>query len=568
MKTLLRGGAVALTLAVLVTLAARQEQAKGFYNLTGWEWQNSTANWRLNNNFPASAGTTANVLTAMQDSANAWHDQACADFTFNYLGSTSSTSVSPNGNNIVFYSSAAGNGTLAVTTSWGTGGPGGVTYFSDFDIRFYGDISWSTSPNGSQYDIQGVATHEFGHALGMDHSTTVSTATMWASTGAGSNSVSRRSLEMDDINGVLALYGMDPTCGGGVLPSPNPPQWSSTPSAIATGILMTAVPGNPSPVEYFFEFLGTGAGGDSSGWLTTPSYFDNGSQPNQAYSYRFKMRSGIDNNLETSWSSIESYTTPAATPGLVSVDAISNRSFQITGIAPNGNPVSTFYAIQVGSMFVNSSGALQATETWLPGITWAGVTVNGLDRVTNYAVQAKARNSALVETGFGPTTNVSTLLMHEPWAAGTVLDGNGDPENVLTINGSAGNPLRQVVTAPGTPFSLDLAKPSQNGGSVAAWILWARFGEPDLGDEYALPTGIGTLTFIPCDILPVPGSITVGSTYGQLACPPQLPAPLAPANVYTHPGFFFPVVNLTFQAVIEASPGVLRTTNAVIFVNQ
>jgi hypothetical protein len=55
-----------------------------------------------------------------------------------------------------------------------------------------------------EIDLQGVAAHEYGHALGLDHSD-VGGTTMWPSiTGSGS---AQRSIEEDDINGVKAIYG-------------------------------------------------------------------------------------------------------------------------------------------------------------------------------------------------------------------------------------------------------------------------------------------------------------------------------------------------------------------------
>jgi Matrixin len=74
-------------------------------------------------------------------------------------------------------------------------------------IRYIATWTWQDGPAGVSggIDIQGVATHEIGHALGLGH-TGVSGSTMTAFiSGAG---VSQRSIENDDVNGVRAVYGV------------------------------------------------------------------------------------------------------------------------------------------------------------------------------------------------------------------------------------------------------------------------------------------------------------------------------------------------------------------------
>lgn len=56
---------------------------------------------------------------------------------------------------------------------------------------------------GGLIDIQGIMTHEYGHALGLGHST-VSGTTMFASYSGGTGA---RSIATDDVNGILCIYG-------------------------------------------------------------------------------------------------------------------------------------------------------------------------------------------------------------------------------------------------------------------------------------------------------------------------------------------------------------------------
>ena len=71
------------------------------------------------------------------------------------------------------------------------------------DIDFNSAKTWN---NGTTYDLETVALHEIGHALGLDHSTVNSSAVMWASyTGV------KQTLSADDIAGIQALYGPRPS---------------------------------------------------------------------------------------------------------------------------------------------------------------------------------------------------------------------------------------------------------------------------------------------------------------------------------------------------------------------
>lgn len=97
------------------------------------------------------------------------------------------------------------------THSMISGSSGGVLAYCEtpiqdgWRIRYYQGWSWQDGPNSEPgIDLQGVACHEYGHALGLGH-TNVGGATMYPS--ISGNGAVQRSIENDDINGVKFIYG-------------------------------------------------------------------------------------------------------------------------------------------------------------------------------------------------------------------------------------------------------------------------------------------------------------------------------------------------------------------------
>ena len=121
-----------------------------------------------------------------------------ANFDFAFAGETNSAGGT--NSNIVSVLSGSSGGTLAFVQTPISNG---------WTMKFYdGGISWADGPGTigfNQYDIQSVACHEFGHALGLGH-TGVGGATMTPSTSNGSESP--RSIASDDIAGVQSIYGV------------------------------------------------------------------------------------------------------------------------------------------------------------------------------------------------------------------------------------------------------------------------------------------------------------------------------------------------------------------------
>ncbi len=117
-----------------------------------------------------------------------------ANFDFSFQGRAAGPGQT--NHNIVGVDEACGGGVLAFVE---------LPINNGWRMKFCDDFTWSDGPGnapGGQFSIQGVATHEFGHALGLGHS--VSPAVMKPSTGSG-NDIDN--LMPDDIAGVQAIYG-------------------------------------------------------------------------------------------------------------------------------------------------------------------------------------------------------------------------------------------------------------------------------------------------------------------------------------------------------------------------
>ncbi len=189
-----------LVLGVTVALGLSVALA---YTFGDAKWTTSDVTFRVNPTNQDVSDTAA--INAIKAGAAIWSTQSNAHIHLTYGGTTSVSSVDVDGTNAIFFRNATspeGSGVIASTyTFWlGDGELFDVDMvFWDGPHRFY----TGTSGCSSGYYIEDVAAHEFGHFLGLGHSS-VSSATMSPFTTFCSQT--RRTLASDDISGIQALY--------------------------------------------------------------------------------------------------------------------------------------------------------------------------------------------------------------------------------------------------------------------------------------------------------------------------------------------------------------------------
>lgn len=179
-------------------------------------------------NHPGALGASLAVWKA----AEAWNSnttQAQKNFDFDWQGANTSSAADQN------------------TVSWGTSGCGGSTLAytetpisNGWRILMCEGWTWADgpgSPSFNQVDIQGVAAHELGHALGMGHSTVNCGSCNDTATGHTTmcaficgTGTSERTIQTDDAAGLQAIYGAKPA---------NKPTITSLSGSFATGGLLT-----------------------------------------------------------------------------------------------------------------------------------------------------------------------------------------------------------------------------------------------------------------------------------------------------------------------------------------
>lgn len=171
-----------------------------------YEFLSKGAKWKTTESYITGFGIDP-ILT--EASLNAWDSEV----SFNIFGPriTSATpdgadSVSPDGKNEVEFQNLGQTNTIAYTIVWGIfSGPPGQRELVEWDAVFNSAYAWSEIGETGKMDYQNIATHEFGHALGLGHpQDNCAEETMYAYANYGETK--KRDLYTGDIVGINKLY--------------------------------------------------------------------------------------------------------------------------------------------------------------------------------------------------------------------------------------------------------------------------------------------------------------------------------------------------------------------------
>ena len=169
------------------------------YSLLRFRWY-TTANYWVNptNNYGFS---TTQVESVISTSTYAWDKETSAN-VFHYQDTTTRSSGTRDGYNVVDWGTYSSANVIAVTYIWSIG-----KHIVETDLRMNTNWAWSLSGEAGKMDTQNILTHEFGHWIGLND--LYKNADYWLTMYgyADYGQTWKQTLGLGDINGLQAICG-------------------------------------------------------------------------------------------------------------------------------------------------------------------------------------------------------------------------------------------------------------------------------------------------------------------------------------------------------------------------
>lgn len=189
-------------LVALMLLSVQNVNAQA--PLLPYEWKdfNSGIVFVIN---PTNSGlTSTQVGNAIFSAMQSWDVQTLYYNLFSGYSTSYSQGYAQDGVNSIVWQPMGITGASAITQVYKNTGTGKII---EADIKFNSDLVWKVG-SGIGYDVQGVATHEIGHAIGLGEDTNCPLCSMFF---LGIDGSWARTLETGDINAIKTQY-----CSGDV----------------------------------------------------------------------------------------------------------------------------------------------------------------------------------------------------------------------------------------------------------------------------------------------------------------------------------------------------------------
>jgi hypothetical protein len=199
-------------LALIFLITAQPRPAKAYVALFdqwgGYRiWYKDTVQWTVAGNGSDDL-SLGQIETALQAAFDSWEDVNCSYIKFDFGGFQS---FNPNKDIFIRWMENTWDFTVAdamgVTTNWKMNGPNAGTkkveiFFNG--LNFQWTVTGADDPFSNKVDLQATATHEIGHAIGLNHPRH-RFSTMFFTAFPG-QSEDGRTLEEDDKRGACFLY--------------------------------------------------------------------------------------------------------------------------------------------------------------------------------------------------------------------------------------------------------------------------------------------------------------------------------------------------------------------------